>query len=138
MRLPLWAATFLSSCSLVLTIQIGFVAVLVTIPASPAGAEMDPRGLPPAVQVLGYHALPVAVCEEVDGSSRHDADQVGTQALEQSSGAFLAVDGSQYLHRFVQVVARRPDWVHGGGMGSPGRSELRLVEVGLEARLEHV
>jgi hypothetical protein len=56
------------------------------------GGEVDERRFNTVVEVISDELFAVAVGEEVDGASGYDADESGTQALEESSRGFVSVN----------------------------------------------
>lgn len=88
---------------------------------------------------LRVDALACAVDVKVDGARGHHAHQVGSQSLEERPRALESVHVAQNLHRLGRVVcngAQRAEPLLAHGLAR--RSQLCLVEIGLETGLEDV
>src|SRR4051812_30121736 len=89
------------------------------------------------VEVLGDQPLSVAVEVEVYRSGGNNADEVGAEALEESSGAFGTLDGDEDLERFMEVEGDGSKGVCRLRSGqSVGRTQFLLVDARLKPGFE--
>lgn len=86
--------------------------------------------------------FPVAIDEEVNRTRRHDACEVGAEALEVRPPTFSTGDRDEDLHRFAPVEEGAAEEGKSGGWGDAacgaGVGKLGLVEVALETGAEDI